>query len=347
MARNQTTGARRGRRAGRGIAASLAGLIGLALGGCGGGDQEAATTGAPMSQAAAPPAEADTASADQPLRVRLSPDEPRPGQQVRAELELDTAARSGLRFDYAWTLDGDALPGSGDTVLIDSDAERGDRIQVTVLARDGAGETRTAQASGRVGNSPPLLHGVVLEPSGRVTAGDDIVAVPKATDVDGDELDFEFRWEVGDHLLAERGPVLPATRFGRGDTIRVAVRASDGELESEEIRSDPIPVVNSLPRITSTPGSFDDEGRFVYPLAVEDPDGDSGFTYRLARAPAGMEIDLVDGTVRWQPAESQAGTHPVVIEVSDGAGGTAVQSFTMDVGFVDADSEPPASADPS
>jgi hypothetical protein len=46
-----------------------------------------------------------------------------------------------------------------------------------------------------------------------------------------------------------------------------------------------------------------------------------------------MAVDVLFGMVTWTPADSQVGSHPVVIEVDDMAGGKATQSFEVRVAF--------------
>ena len=85
---------------------------------------------------------------------------------------------------------------------------------------------------------------------------------------------------------------------------------------------------NNVPVISSEPASTGREGRALqYQLAASDPDGDS-LTYNLASAPAGMTISA-SGLVEWP--QPQPGGYAVTAEVSDGRGGTASQSFTLEI----------------
>jgi hypothetical protein len=92
-------------------------------------------------------------------------------------------------------------------------------------------------------------------------------------------------------------------------------------------------VANASPVITSAPVGFGGDGAFRYQVAAEDPDGDRRLRYRLLDAPPGMAVDILFGMVTWTPADSQVGSHPVVIEVDDMAGGKATQSFEVRVAF--------------
>src|SRR5690606_7369916 len=57
-------------------------------------------------------------------------------------------------------------------------------------------------------------------------------------------------------------------------------------------------------------------------------DGDA-LLFALLDAPAGMVIHDATGVITWTPAPGQTGDFAVAIQVDDGAGGVAVQQFTV------------------
>jgi hypothetical protein len=201
------------------------------------------------------------------------------------------------------------------------------------VPNDGQIEGAAEMAAVRVGNQPPVMIGIKIEPLGEVTATHDIVANPTATDPDGDDLEYLYEWTINGDAAYFEEAVLPRDEFKRGDEITISVRANDGSAESEPLESQPFEVVNALPGITSSPGWFDESGSFRYQLAVTDPDGDRRLRHRLLEGRKGMAVDLLKGMVSWTPTEDQAGAHPVVLEVDDMAGGKVTQSFQVEVGF--------------
>jgi Putative Ig domain len=331
------------RRMGRVLGGLSALAAGLALA-CGG--EEPTTAGSSMAEPAptAAPALAE-GSAPELEGVALVPESPQPGQSLEARPTLRTTAGPGVRYEYEWSVDGQRQEASSSRFHIEGDVERGSQIEVSVVAFDGDARSAPVSASVRIGNSPPVLHGVVIEPRDRVVAGQSLTAVPKATDPDGDDLEFEYRWDVNGETVVTGEPILPAFHFKRGDKIRLTVSASDGTDSSDEIQSAPIEVVNANPSIVSTPGALDPLGRFTYKLAVEDADGDQAFSYRLTEGPPGMSMDPVDGTVRWEPRPEQTGKFPVKVEVADRQGGTATQSFMMEIGVAEEESASPPAKD--
>jgi hypothetical protein len=85
------------------------------------------------------------------------------------------------------------------------------------------------------------------------------------------------------------------------------------------------------PAFTSAPGTqVLLGGSYQYAAQAADPDGDP-LTYRLTQAPAGMTLDAVTGLISWTPDTTQLGNHDVTLTVADGRGGSATQTFVLQV----------------
>ena len=122
------------------------------------------------------------------------------------------------------------------------------------------------------------------------------------------------------------GPGLPVT-------FPVTVQVADGR-GGQDTQSFTLSVVadtgDRAPSISSPPDTSVALGHnYLYAVQASDPDGDP-LAYDLPTAPAGMTIDT-NGVIRWTPAASQFGPDDVTVRVQDGRGGTATQSFTVDV----------------
>lgn len=185
----------------------------------------------------------------------------------------------------------------------------------------------------QIENRPPVIDSLILDPAREITVQDTLSASARASDPDGDEVELRYTWLVNGTPVAERGSSLTAPHFARGDQIRLEVVASDGEDETDPVLSPEIAVLNSPPRIVSDPMGFDAAGAFRYAVQVEDADHDRRLRFRLVEGPSGMRIDWLKGTVLWEPEENQEGSHRVVIEVDDLAGGTTTQTFELEVVF--------------
>jgi len=275
-------------------------------------------------------------------RVVLRPPSPRPGERVTANVTASDPDGDRIRLTYQWTL-GHGWMDGGPSLHV-HDVAKGTPIEVRVIPTDGKIDGRPGTASASVGNQLPVLLGIAIQPPGDVTVEHDVMAIPRAMDPDGDALEYEFSWWVNGRRVDDADAVLPRSEFTRGDEISLAVVASDGTDESAPIESQPIAVRNAPPKIVSNPGDFEDDGSFLYPVAVNDPDGDRRFRFRLIDAPDGMRVDFVNGLVTWQPGEDDAGQHRVVLEVDDFSGGKTTQAFQVSVAF-EAIQPPAAKAD--
>jgi len=113
----------------------------------------------------------------------------------------------------------------------------------------------------------------------------------------------------------------------------IAVQATDRQgatdvqqylLHVEEALNAP-PYFVSIP-ITRTPIN----ANYQYDPLARDPDGDT-LTFDLISAPAGMIIETNSGSLAWRPNLEQIGAHEIVLRASDGRGGVALHSFTLEV----------------
>ena len=88
------------------------------------------------------------------------------------------------------------------------------------------------------------------------------------------------------------------------------------------------PVLYGSPPVYAIAGRL-----YVYQPVAYDPDENQKLTFGLVAAPTGMQIDPDTGRISWTPGTSQVSppAHPVVLEVNDGAGGVAIQSWDVNV----------------
>ncbi len=93
------------------------------------------------------------------------------------------------------------------------------------------------------------------------------------------------------------------------------------------------PCVYSTPIVHATAGI-----PYVYDVNGTDPNGNL-CAYALAESPAGMAIDVHTGRITWTP--SAAGSAVVRVNVTDGAGGSAAQRWTIAVGELPPLNRPP------
>jgi len=263
--------------------------------------------------------------------VRLEPESPAPGGSVQAQVRANDADGDDLELGYAWRINGRPVRNSGDTLQL-ANVMKGDLISVTVTVSDGWDEGGSVTANAVIGNTPPLLQSVAIDPLGQITRGQPVTARPIAQDLDGDLLEFEFKWWVNGRELSSTSDLLDTSRLKRGDQVEIQVVASDGFSHSKAVKSAPIVVANSPPKIVSTPANAGDASVYLYQVRAEDPDGDRRLRYRLEQGPAGMTIDPVSGALSWTPPPTATGTQNVEVVVDDLQGGEASQRFTVVIG---------------
>lgn len=84
------------------------------------------------------------------------------------------------------------------------------------------------------------------------------------------------------------------------------------------------PQLFGSPAPTGTVGQL-----YLYQPVASDPDPGDVLAFTLAMGPSGADVDSSTGRLLWTPAPGQEGSHDVALSVSDGAGGGAVQSWSI------------------
>jgi RHS repeat-associated protein len=181
-------------------------------------------------------------------------------------------------------------------------------------------------------NDPP----VILSPP-RTTAvlGQTYHYPVKAVDPDGDSVTYSLQaGPEGMTIDPNSGLILWAPTSGQMGTNAVTVVVTDtqGLTANQSFNLQVVPASgNQTPTISSTPPTAVGLGQ-TYRYAVQASDADSDpLTYSLTSAPAGMTIDA-NGLITWNPTAAQFGPNAVTVHVDDGRGGSADQSFTVQVG---------------
>ncbi len=330
----------------RATAGALAFLTAAAAWGCGSSQAPEAPPAeiAKSAQAPSPPANRPPVLRN----VAIRPWEPVAGDLLSAVADASDPDGDTVRLTYHWTIDGRRHESGMSDTLVLPERSKGALVELEVVASDGQSKGRNGQDSAssrvqvRVGNRPPSLLDLLLEPGLEITVEDEIAANARPEDPDRDPVEVRYRWFVNDRAIGVTDSTLTRRHFQRGDRIQLEAVATDGDDDSEPLRSPEIHVVNSAPRIVSTPEKIDDDGTFRYAVAVEDADDDRRLRYRLLEGPTGMTLDWLSGKLSWTPADDQAGTHAVEVEADDLAGGKTTQAFEIQVGFEDPAQTPAA-----
>jgi hypothetical protein len=142
-----------------------------------------------------------------------------------------------------------------------------------------------AMGSGTAGpNRPPVIRSVTLAPIPIVREGV-VTATVEADDLDGDVLNFTFKWIVNDeHHPEEASSTFHPEGLSRGDRLAVEVIPHDGKVSGSPVRSGSVVVGNTSPAIrtlTIQPSGAKAGDPLVATVDGGDIDGDDvRYTYR-------------------------------------------------------------------
>src|SRR5262249_24585297 len=123
---------------------------------------------------------------------------------------------------------------------------------------------------------------------------------------------------------------------GTGDigTQSLVVRVDDGRgvtTQQRYVLSVIAPPPNLPPVFTSVPVVDARVGAaYTYQATARDTDQDT-LTFKVLSGPKDLKIEASSGSVTWTPAGDQVGHNSVTLQVDDGNGSTAKQTFTIDV----------------
>jgi hypothetical protein len=165
-----------------------------------------------------------------------------------------------------------------------------------------------------------------------------------AVDPDGDPLTFSLvSGPAGMAVDAKLGLVTWSPQSSDLGTESVAIQVADGRggtaVQDYTITTTMAPP-NRPPVFTSTPVvDASVSTPYTYQATATDPDGDP-LTFSLASGPPALSIDPHSGLVTWTPTAAEVGTDDVTLQVSDGQGGTATQTYTVGVQLAPGDHPP-------
>ncbi|MAE96859.1 MAG: hypothetical protein CL910_19600, partial [Deltaproteobacteria bacterium] len=274
-------------------------------------------------------------------RLEIVPSEILAGREIRVVTDVSDPDGGPLHITYVWSRNGVEVARSKQPSMTFQDLEKGDSILLEATASDGRNESAPMRLRASVGNRPPTLTKLELEPTQDIRAGMTVKATPYAEDPDNDRLSFVYAWSVNG---AERGSERSFDTEGlrRGDKLSLAVSASDGERKSKPYTIETV-LGNTPPTIRSA-GEKPIASLYRHKFEAKDMDGDRNLRFYLETGPAGMTMDAITGMLSWKPDEAQAGRHDVVVGVKDGNGEGTTFSFAVTVATQPADSPPAAPA---
>ncbi len=180
-------------------------------------------------------------------------------------------------------------------------------------------------------NQPPVIQS---SPVVQATATQAYVYNVVAVDPDGGPISYSLDTApAGMTLDASTGELNWTPTEGQVGThvIRIVATDENGAQATQEFSLEVLPKPNTAPVIQSQPfTSAKVDAVYQYSVSATDADNDP-LAFSLDEAPAGMSIEPAGGVISWTPTSAQLGAQSVVVRVSDGQGGSATQSFSIQV----------------
>lgn len=265
--------------------------------------------------------------------VAILPENPTQGKDLAASIQGEDPDQDPITYFYQWIKNNEEMVGEKMNILKSGSFKKGDILQVKVVPSDGKAEGKPFLSNPvKALNSLPVLQEVKIEPR-IASASEELKAVVKGVDQDGDFIYYTYRWEKNGMIMPEEDKeVLQRNRFKKGDSIAVTVTPDDREVVGAPKKSEAIIVSNSPPIIVSSPPTSIEKSTYLYQVKANDPDNDP-VTFVLKSGPKGMEIDKNTGLVRWEIRKEDKGTHQIEIEASDNEGAKSIQRYLLTVDF--------------
>jgi hypothetical protein len=251
---------------------------------------------------------------------------------VTATVEADDLDRDALTFTFKWIVNDEPSSAEVSSTFHPEGLSRGDRVGVEVTPHDGkVSGLPVRSGSVIVGNTPPAIRSVTIQPSG-AKAGDRLVATVDGNDMDGDDVHYTYRWSHNSRLVVEgEQETLDTTGFSRSDAIAVSVTPHDRGSHGKEQLSELLTLANSPPTFTSSAQGSLAQGQFSYVASAVDSENDP-LIFALESAPSGMTIDEKTGRIQWEAPAVSAGVYRVKVLVKDDHQGRASQEFDVTFG---------------
>ncbi len=161
--------------------------------------------------------------------VTLSTPNPTEADTISASVLVSDADGDTTTLSHDWAVNG--LSVSSANTLDGADFDKGDLVQLTVVASDGTEDSAPfTSAFVRVLNTPPVIASASMTPS-QVFTNDTLSLALSGQDADGDALTWSVVWEVdGSALTGATDTSLDGTTwFERDQSVLAQVTLSDGE----------------------------------------------------------------------------------------------------------------------
>lgn len=221
-----------------------------------------------------------------------------------------------------WLVNGKPASASVPDQLNTNETRKHDTVQARAIINGKEILSNTVQ----IMNSPPEISKMKILPE-VFNPGDTLSIEASGSDIDGDGVSISYEW-TRNESPAGNGPHIEGT-LKRGDKISIKIIPFDGEDYGRTVvlhRE----IVNMPPMIIEDKKYMFNGKVYTYQVNAADADGDT-LTYTLKKAPPGMTINPTTGLIKWNVPPDFNGKFHFTVSVTDGNGGEATQSFTLNL----------------
>lgn len=276
----------------------------------------------------------NTVANEAPTFTSESPTTAQVGRLLRYEAEAIDQNSDALTYDLSVKPEGMAVdPASGVLVWQPTSNQAGQVHDVILRVQDGRDgfDLQAFQIRVPTINTAPSITST---PPGPAIASLPYQYQVQAQDAEDDALTFQLVDNPDGATIDNVTGVLDFTPTAEQiDNHSFTLLVSDGN-GGETTQTFTLEVVadapNDAPVILSTPrDSTPLDQTYLYQVNATDTNGDP-LTFSLITAPSGLTLDD-NGLITWTPTADQFGTNSIALEVTDGRGGRAAQTFEVNV----------------
>ncbi|MBI5846957.1 MAG: cadherin repeat domain-containing protein [Nitrospirae bacterium] len=160
-------------------------------------------------------------------RLRLTPQQPRKGDELSVYAEAESGKEGAVAFRYAWKLN-DEMTREVEGPIFRGPFKKGDRVEVEVIPVAGAVKGVSLRQFALIGNTPPVAKANLVNANTTLTG---YTAYIQAEDPDGDQLSYSLlKGPDGMKIDSDTGRIsldLQGLTSGTYD-VAVSVKDSDG-----------------------------------------------------------------------------------------------------------------------
>lgn len=251
--------------------------------------------------------------------VSIGPNAARTDDDLVAVIDTESEDQDGdsVTYAFAWSQDGVPRTDLVAATVPASETAKGEEWKVTVTPNDGAIEGDPATAEVTILNTAPVV--TVTFTTDVPTTDDDVVAVPTATDADGDPVTLSYAWSVEGVAADYTYDTVPAEATERGQRWSVTVTPADLEEAGLPVTAE-VAIDNSPPevlRVTLSPDSPYVTDDIVATVEGHDSDADDiAYSYRWFVDAS----EVQDGASDTLPAGAFAKHQMISVEVTPNDG---------------------------